>query len=698
MRARMLAGSLALFAGMLVPPTPAVAAITVDQVFPVPANGVFDVVGHGWGHGIGLNQWGADGAAQQGKTADQILAAYFPGTVDKTVANSDIRVWLTEADTNELVVPTASKLEVQDLATRHVYALPTHTGLERWRITVASGREQVSWWDGSAWHLQAFGTATSFKGPVQFQGPATIGLFLPDGTERLYRGDLRGVASSSSTLSTVNVLPMDDYLYGVVPREVPGSWPAAALQAQAVAARSYALYDATHQPAGSAWDICDNGYCQEYAGYAVVSGGQTTVLEEPSTNAAVNVTAGEIRAYGGAPILAMYSASNGGYEVAGGEPYLPARPDPWDQIASPVHTWTARISAAQLQAAFPAVGRLLRVVVTERDGNGEWGGRVLAVTLQGVDATGHATSVATTGEGVYLANPWPQSADGLLGTWWEMSDVPPPMAAGTGPAAVVDAHGTPWVSYESNVRTTVYLAGFPGGGWSGPSSYTVGLTEGPALGLTGGSATVYAPVRYGRLYDRVLDGTTGWHGIGGTSTSAASIVDQPHGSVTVFARGSAGQVVSTHTVAGGWASWTSLGGDLPAGSAPAATVAGSGSVDLFAVDSSGELTERKQSGTGWSGWSTVGVSAAHGVAAVSPATGVVLVAVVQSGGTVLLAVDNGGVWGAWHNLGSGATGAPALAVGAGRVWLFTGTSSGAIRMRTAKVGSYGSWTGWTAVT
>ena len=84
--------------------------------------------------------------------------------------------------------------------------------------------------------------------------------------------------------------------------------------------------------------------------------------------------------------------------MAGGQPYLVAKADPWDgAVANPMHTWTATLPASTIQAYYPSVGKLQRLVITSRDGNGDWGGRINTVVLQGVDSLGRATSVTTTG-------------------------------------------------------------------------------------------------------------------------------------------------------------------------------------------------------------------------------------------------------------------------------------------------------------
>ena len=183
---------------------------------------------------------------------------------------------------------------------------------------------------------------------------------------------------------------MDDYLRGVVPQEASPSWYPAALQAQAIAARTYAAQQRSAAGVWSTYDICDSTACQAYGGSSLRSStGVVTPIEYPQTDAAIAATAGQIRTYGGAPAFTQFSSSNGGFSVAGGQPYLVAKADPWDgAVANPMHTWTATLPVSTIQAYYPAVGKLQRIVITSRDGNGDWGGRINTVVLQGVDGAG----------------------------------------------------------------------------------------------------------------------------------------------------------------------------------------------------------------------------------------------------------------------------------------------------------------------
>ena len=416
-----------------------------DQVYERPANGVFSVLGHGWGHGHGLSQWGAQGAASQGVSADTITSTYYPGTSRGVLAEAPIRVLLQADEGRDTQVYAASGLKATDVATGQSETLPS--GPTRWRATVDAAGLHLQSLTGSTWTAYAIDAsagpspspspspsgsaspapspspspAPAYAGPLRFSGPEVVRVAFPDGTSRDYRGAVQAVKTSSSTLQSIDVLSMEDYLLGVVPRESSSSWKPAALQAQAIAARSYSAYKRAH--ASGTYDICDTTQCQVFGGTRVyASDGSSIALEPASTTDAVHATAGVVRTYNGAPIFAEFSSSNGGWSTDGGQPYLVPQRDDWDgAVPNPVHSWTASLRASDLERRYPAVGTLQRIRVTRRDGNGEWGGRVKDVVLEGVDSSGNPTSVNATGSGVYFARTWPSYSDGLRSTWWTIT-------------------------------------------------------------------------------------------------------------------------------------------------------------------------------------------------------------------------------------------------------------------------------------
>jgi SpoIID/LytB domain protein len=172
---------------------------------------------------------------------------------------------------------------------------------------------------------------------------------------RAYRGQIQ-VNVGSGRLQVVNNVGLEPYLYGVVPREVPNSWPAEALKAQAVVARSYAL--AVRKT--GAFDLYADTRSQVYGGIAA---------EKPPTNAAVEATAGQVLLYNGRVATTFFFSTSGGRTAnvedawRGGEPtpYLVSVVDPFDS-ASPHHSWgPLPFTAARLQKAFRVPGRIVDV-------------------------------------------------------------------------------------------------------------------------------------------------------------------------------------------------------------------------------------------------------------------------------------------------------------------------------------------------
>ncbi len=232
----------------------------------------------------------------------------------------------------------------------------------------------VDYFDG-AWHRYQPGGHATFVGDGQFHAAVPLTLWTSAGS-RTYRGWLRGASPSpgSATRDTVNVVSLDSYVQGVIPAEMPASWSAQALEAQAVASRTYATWSRDDN-ADRSYQICDSSSCQVYRG---VSG------EDSRANAAVDATRAMILKYGGAAAFTQFASSSGGWTSAGSRPYLVAKADPYDDFSgNPVHSWTVKLKASRIRGAYPSLGKLNRLHVTRRDGHGQWGGRVVTVVLDG---------------------------------------------------------------------------------------------------------------------------------------------------------------------------------------------------------------------------------------------------------------------------------------------------------------------------
>jgi stage II sporulation protein D len=403
--------------------THAAKADTTAEIYPVPPSGVFTFAGRGFGHGHGMSQWGAYGAAKVGHlSANQILHFYYPHTTLATRSTArSIRVLLTATN-----APTLGYLQVDPSAGLTVTpkggsakALPTKTSasakaksmpITAWRLRKSGSVVHLRDEAHGKWHL----FATVGSGASISDSAAKVRVVEPGGVVT-YRGAMVGELESGS-LEAINVVNLEQYLYSVVPAEMSSSWTSAALEAQAVAARTYARRG-LNSPKASWFDVYGDTRDQAYLGLGD---------ETAQTTRAVTSTAGEtIVDTSGHAILAQYSAANGGWTASGGESYLPAKADPYDgAVPNDAHAWTTSVAASSLQAAYPQLGTLREIKITGRDGDGVWGGRVTTLDLVGSRAT------------VPLSGTDLQFALGLRSPWFRPTPTP---AAPTGVTATVTA-------------------------------------------------------------------------------------------------------------------------------------------------------------------------------------------------------------------------------------------------------------------
>jgi SpoIID/LytB domain protein len=375
------------------------AAVANDTPIVVPTSANLTITGHGNGHGHGLSQWGAEQAASLGLGWKRILGFYYPGT-KLGRAGGKIRVLISGDTTKDVSVEPQPALRLHRIGGkgRSTFILArVKPKASRWRILPKAEKSLIEFRQGRShgWHRWA-----SFPGSAEFTaGAKPITLHFRGRSTASYYGSLRSVDGQ-----TVNVVSLERYTMGVVPSEVFPSWPADALRAQAVAARTYAAFERAAHSKADPYDICDTSACQAYGG----AGDQVD-----TTDAAVRATAGRVVSYGGKPAFAQFSASNGGFASDGGQPYLVAQPDPYDAAsADPNHTWTVSVTDQIIETAYPTIGDLQSITLGDRDGNGEWGGRIGSVTLAGSLAT-----VTVSGDAF-------RSALGLMSTWFTLTAAP----------------------------------------------------------------------------------------------------------------------------------------------------------------------------------------------------------------------------------------------------------------------------------
>lgn len=405
--ARVLTGAIAA-AGMLVTSAlPAAADEANGEAGSVVAPVVTDeltFVGHGWGHGRGMGQYGALGyAIDHGWTYDQILGHYYGGAhLAFDVGNPLITVELTALTGTDTIV-TAPNLTVNGAAVGAGAVLIHRTGAGAFSVSVGPSC-------GGPW--TDAGSVGSGAVVATTANPNQMGNLLrvcTASTTRGYRGSLT-VVDAGGTAYTINTLPTEDYLRGVVPRESPSSWGTAgggkgmeALKAQAVAARSYALASGSRT---SGAKTCDTTACQVYGGaYLWPYGDVMTVLDAATTDAAILSTFAQVMRFDGSGALARteFSSSTGGW-TAGGT--FPAVVDDGDDTASnPNHTWVATKTSAQVSAAL-GVGAIRSIAVTGRNGFGAEGGRTTQVTVVTTDGVAHTFSGNTVRSALGLKSDW----------------------------------------------------------------------------------------------------------------------------------------------------------------------------------------------------------------------------------------------------------------------------------------------------
>lgn len=315
--------------------------LAVGLAAPAGAGTTFLVDGRGWGHGIGMSQYGARGYAEAGWGYERILKHYYRGTEVRVVPARQVRVLLAEGLASATVSST-KPFKLVDARGKVRRLKPGNQKLVAGKL--AAARLPLRYVPGAA--------------PLQLNGAA-------------YRGTLL-VHRVGKKLTVVNRLPLDRYLRGVVPWEMPDDWHPEALRAQAVVARSYAL--ATLKP-GTIFDLYADTRSQVYGGIEA---------EADSTNRAIGSTAGRVVWWNGRVATTFYHSSSGGRTVAIEEawpraaplPYLVSVPDPYD-VLSKHHRWgPVRLAPAEVAKKLDLRG--VRDLVVSRGASG----RVTSVTVK----------------------------------------------------------------------------------------------------------------------------------------------------------------------------------------------------------------------------------------------------------------------------------------------------------------------------
>ena len=350
-------------------------AVTLTLAVPAASGAAtWEVKGRGWGHGIGMSQWGAFGYAKKGRSWEKIVRHYYRNTQIGSTGGGEVRV-LLESGGDSFDFTEATRACGVDIDASKTYSAVRDGGVVR--LHGPDGQDLAGCGDS----LQATGGEA-----VRLAGKGA------------YRGSLLIVPRDTGGLYAINSVPLEDYLRGVVPNEMPADWPEEALRAQAVAARSYALATAD---GGGLWDQYDDTRSQVYGGIS---------SEEPSTNRAVEATAGKIVRHNGKVATTFFFSTSGGRtenienSIVGSDPqpYLKSVKDPFES-ASPYHRWKVTFSQAEIEAKLGDLveGSLQRIKVTKRGRSP----RIVSATVVGSGGTSE------------VSGPQLQSRLGLRSTW-----------------------------------------------------------------------------------------------------------------------------------------------------------------------------------------------------------------------------------------------------------------------------------------
>ena len=368
----------------------------------------FTVTGSGWGHMTGMSQYGARAMAEAGHSASQITAFYYAGTTVQTMG---------------AVIP-AGTFMVSDPDPLWIGFLQNRTSFN-FRVdgTGAVGLCKANDGEGACptqfaqagetWEFRALGNGTCqfFRAGVAVGNPGTCQaaltwdfaagtkVFSVDNGRTYARGVIR-IRPAGAGFHVVLEIGMEEYLYGL--GEMPSDWHSQALQAQAIAARTYAARQAVRYGPAENLDATRQAACWCHLFSTIVDQayvGWSKEADQFGANwvGAVQATAGQVVTHPQAPdyslIVAYYASSTGGHTDTNVEglghttplPYLVASPDPWSiapGAKNPFAKWTVTVTGSQIAAAL-GLTTVTGVQVTARNPSGTVSEVTIAGTLNG---------------------------------------------------------------------------------------------------------------------------------------------------------------------------------------------------------------------------------------------------------------------------------------------------------------------------
>ena len=323
------------------------AIIALALAAPAAAEPTHVVEGAGYGHGVGFSQYGAYGFAEHGEGWKGIARHYFEGTEMGEVEPTKLRILLQASRQPSVSLERAKRIGGEDVDPGETY-VATRDGSSAVTVTSASGR--------LVGRFSKPANAKPAGDALRLLGSAMNGV-----SSGSYRGKIELRPGSAGGITAINIVKTEDYLRGVVPNEMPASWPAAAIKAQAAVARGYALSTSL----GGVFDHYPDSRSQVYRGVG---------SEHPATDDAVAATAGRVLRYEGEIAQTFFFSTSGGRTenvensfYGGPVPYLTSVEDPYDD-ASPLHRWTRTFSQAEMESRLAGYfdGDFERIEVLER--------------------------------------------------------------------------------------------------------------------------------------------------------------------------------------------------------------------------------------------------------------------------------------------------------------------------------------------
>jgi SpoIID/LytB domain protein len=401
-----------------------------DRVEATTTGGDLTFEGSGWGHGVGLSQYGARAMADGGASSPEILDHYFPGTalrhLDTLSAGNEVLtieapLWVgllqNRSEVTFVIEEGSANLCLDD--TGECVALAVAE--EKWRFgpdgygECAFSRQTG---DGGYILFEPSGSCSASVNPVS----ATTSIRVPLKARSYRRGALR-IRESLNTgrLHLTVQLGIEEYLRGI--QELPDFWPGSALEAQAIVSRTMAVRQLLDIGSADEFDrlrsdlcachIMDSDPQQEY-------GGLTAEVGHPFWQGRVGGTAGQVLTWNNQVISAKFTSSTGGRtesSQAAGDGYLPYLVSVADDASSsspadnPFSTWTATAGGTQLGSVFGFTW-LSNASVASRYESGS----VATVVLDGI-ITGQRAELTVTGAGV-------RDALGLRSSYFDIEVTP----------------------------------------------------------------------------------------------------------------------------------------------------------------------------------------------------------------------------------------------------------------------------------